>query len=94
VIEVLVLFVLDFFVRFLERPGDVALGFLYHFTDQLPVQVVLGLGEHDTFRCDQLRRAWFALGQCHLHRLNQRFADVAHHLGQIVQARRLLGAWT
>ena len=54
VVEVLVFLVLDLAVGFLQRLGLFALQALRELADELPVQVVLRLGEHDAFRGDEL----------------------------------------
>ena len=79
VVEVLVLFFLDFFVRFLERRAHLALRLLGELADQLPVQVILGLGEHDALGGDELRRLRLAGIEGHVHRLDERLADVPDH---------------
>src|SRR3954451_6713717 len=52
VVEVLVLLILDFLVRGLKRVAHLARGVLCALPDELPVGVVLGLGEHDAFAGD------------------------------------------
>ena len=51
-IEVFVLFLFDFGVRFFEDLSDVAFNFLRDFTDQMPVLVILRLGENNRFAGD------------------------------------------
>src|ERR1044072_7813470 len=53
---------------------------LRHFTEQVPVLMVLGLSENDAFRGDDLRRSRFTLRERYLHRLHQRLTNGAHHL--------------
>ena len=76
VVEVLVLLLLDLLVGFLQRRALLALRLLGELADQLPVQVVLGLGEHDALGGHDLRRLGLAALEGHLHRLHQRLADV------------------
>ena len=79
VIEVLVFLVLDLLDGGAERLLDGTLRLLGAEAEQLPVVVVLRLGEHDALGRHQLcrvRRIRFAR---HLHGFDERFADVAHH---------------
>ena len=80
VVEVLVLFILDLFVSRKQLAGHGAFLRLGAGADQFPVGVVLGLGQHDAFTGDQLGRRRIAGRQRHLHRLDQRLANVLHHL--------------
>ncbi|MNV94067.1 hypothetical protein D3C71_1888270 [compost metagenome] len=57
-----------------------ALAVLGHVADQFPVRMVLGFGQHHAFAGDQFGRGRVARRQCHFHRLDQGFADVADHL--------------
>ena len=86
VVQVLVFFVFDLLVGFLE---DFVLGSRQGFadrTDELPVHMILGLREYDAFRSDHLRRLRLAGHQRNLHCLDERHSGVAND----VSARRIL----
>ena len=80
VVEVLVLFLLDLLERRVQRLALLAGELLGALAEQLPVEVVLRLGEHDALARDELRRFAGAGRARLLHRLDERRAHAADDL--------------
>ncbi len=79
-IEVLVLLLLDFLERLGQRLLLLALDLFRRLVEQLPVEVVLRLGMHDTLARHQLGRLGRTLLAGHFHGRDQGCPDVVHHL--------------